>query len=126
MWFARKFEAVEEKIMLQEIEQYLEKYPQEIVLLFLKIREVVFSIEENSIEEKMWAKLPSYYCGEKFVRIIPFKDHINIEAEGLSRHACEFEGCKYTTKGMLQIQVNQIINFDVLKTVFTDTYMKLN
>ena len=45
--------------MLQEIEQYLEKYPQEIVLLFLKIREVVFSIEENSIEEKMWAKLPS-------------------------------------------------------------------
>ena len=113
----------EEKDMLQEIEQYLEKYPQEIVLLFLKIREVVFSIEENSIEEKMWAKLPSYYCGEKFVRIIPFKDHINIEAEGLSRHACEFEGCKYTTKGMLQIQVNQIINFDVLKTVFSDTYM---
>ena len=55
--------------------------------------------------------------------IIPFKDHINIEAEGLSRHACEFEGCKYTTKGMLQIQVNQIINFDVLKTVFSDTYM---
>ena len=116
----------EEKIMLQEIEQYLEKYPQEIVLLFLKIRGVVFSTEDVSIEEKMWAKLPSYYCGDKFVRIIPFKDHINIEAEGLSRHACEFEGCKYTTKGMLQIQVNQIINFDVLKTVFTDTYMKLN
>lgn len=50
--------------MLQEIEQYLEKYPQEIVLLFLKIRGVVFSIEDVSIEEKMWARLQSYYCGE--------------------------------------------------------------
>lgn len=74
----------------------------------------------------MCAKLPSYYCGEKFVRIIPFKDHINIEAEGLSKYACEFEKCQFTPKGMLQIQVNQIINYDVLKTVFTDTYMKLN
>lgn len=27
-----------------------------------------------------WAKLPSYYCGEKFIRIIPFKDHINIKS----------------------------------------------
>ena len=89
----------------------------------MKIREVVFSIEDISIEEKMWAKLPSYYYKEKFVRIIPFKDHINIEADGLSKHASEFEECKFTSKGMLQIQVNKEINFDVLKIVFSDTYM---
>lgn len=29
--------------MLQEIETYLEKYPEEIVQLFMKIREVIFS-----------------------------------------------------------------------------------
>lgn len=92
----------------------------------MKNQRSCFSIEDISIEEKMCAKLPSYYCGEKFVRIIPFKDHINIEAEGLSKYACEFEKCQFTPKGMLQIQVNQVINFDVLKTVFTDTYMKLN
>lgn len=109
--------------MLKEIEQYLEKYPEEIVMLFMKIRDVVFSIEDIFVEEKMWAKLPSYYYGEKFVRIIPFKDHINIEADGLAKHASEFEGCKITPKGMLQIQINQIISFDVLKTVFSDTYM---
>lgn len=109
--------------MIQEIEEYIEKYPEEIVRLFMSIRDVVFSIEDISVEEKMWARLPSYYYGEKFVRIIPFKDHINIEADGLSRHKSEFEGFKFTPKGMLQIQINQVINFDVLKTVFADTYM---
>ena len=109
-------------MMTQAIEEYIDKYPEEIVRLFMTIRDIVFSIENISVEEKMWAKLPSYYYGEKFVRIIPFKDHINIEAEGLSRHASEFEECKFTPKGMLQIQVNQVINFDVLKTVFSDTY----
>lgn len=109
--------------MVQEIEKYIEKYPEEIVQLFMRIRDVVFSIEDISVEEKMWAKLPSYYYGEKFVRIIPFKDHINIEAEGLAKHTIEFEGCKFTPKGMLQIQINQVISFDLLKTAFSDTYM---
>lgn len=107
--------------MLQEIAQYLEKYPEEIVLLFLKIREVVFSIEDISIEEKMWAKLPSYYYGDKFLRIIPFKDHINIEAEGFVRHANDFEGCKFTSKGMLQIKTNYVVDFEKLKIVFSET-----
>lgn len=109
--------------MTQEIEQYIEKYPEEIVRLFMKIRDVVLSIEDIPVEEKMWAKLPSYYYGEKFVRIIPFKDHINIEADGLAKHTSEFEGFKFTPKGMLQIKINQVISFDVLKTVFSDTYM---
>lgn len=108
----------------QEIEEYLEKYPEEIKQLFIKIRTVIFSIENISVEEKLWAKLPSYYCGEKFVRLIPFKDHINIEAEGLVKHAGEFEGCKFTPKGMLHIKADQKINYDVLKTVFADTYRK--
>lgn len=107
--------------MIQEIEQYLEKYPKEVILLFSQIREVIFSIEDISIEEKMWAKLPSYYNGEKFVRIIPFKDHINIEAEGLSRHTNDFAECKFTPKGMLQIKTNDAINFERLKMVFSDT-----
>ena len=29
--------------MPQEIEQYLKKYPEEIVMLFLKIRDVIYS-----------------------------------------------------------------------------------
>jgi len=109
--------------MSQEIDQYLKKYPEEIVILFLKIRDVVYSIENISVEEKMWAKLPSYYYGERFVRIIPFKDHINIEAAGLVRHTSDFAGCKFTPKGMLQIEANQEMSFESLKMAFYETYM---
>lgn len=109
--------------MTQEIEVYIEKYPEEIVRLFKEIREVVLSIETIPVEERMWAKLPSYYYREKFVRIIPFKDHINIEADGLAKHTSEFEGFKFTPKGMLQIHINQTLNVDELQKVFYDTYM---
>lgn len=108
--------------MIQEIEQYLEKYPEEIVMLFKKIREIVFSIENITLEEKMWAKLPSYYCGNKFVRIIPFKNHINIEADGLNKYVSDFTNFKFTPKGMLQIKPNQVIDDEILKKVFLDTY----
>ena len=50
-------------------------------MLFLKIRDVIFLIDGIIIEGKRWAMIPSYYYGERFVRIIPFKDHINVEAE---------------------------------------------
>lgn len=43
------------------------------------------------------------------------KDHINIEADGLAKHAGEFKGCKFTPKEMLQVQINQPVNFDALK-----------
>ena len=109
--------------MPQEIEQYLKKYPEEIVMLFSKIRDVIYSIESIIIEEKMWAKLPSYYYKEKFIRIIPFKDHINIEAEGLVRHINDFNGCKFTPKGMLQIRTNQVIDCERLNKVFSGNYI---
>lgn len=105
------------------MEAYIENYPEEIVGLFLKIREIVFSVEGIAVEEKLWAKLPSFYYREKFVRIIPFKDHINIEAEGLAGHKSEFEGFRFTPKGMLQIKRNQAIRPDVLKEVFSDTFL---
>lgn len=109
--------------MIEEIKTYIEKYPEEIIQLFLKIREVIFTVEDISIEEKMWAKLPSYYFEEKFVRIIPFKDHINVEAAGFIKHTDEFSGCKFTPKGMLQIRVNEEISFEALKEVFRDTFL---
>ena len=69
----------------------------------------------------MWAKLPSYYVGEAFVRLIPFKDHINIEAQAVVQHKEEFAGYKITPKGMVQIFVNQDIPYEVLKQIFAET-----
>lgn len=67
--------------MNKEVQEYVEKYPIEVKELFGKLRNLVLDSVFDDIEEKLWAKLPSYYVGENFVRLIPFKDHINIEAK---------------------------------------------
>ena len=69
----------------------------------------------------MWAKLPSYYAGDSFVRLIPFKDHINVEAKAVSEYKDALTGYKITPKGMLQIFLKQDIPFDTLKQIFSDT-----
>ncbi len=107
--------------MTQEIGQYLERYPAEIVQLFTEIREIACSLDGITVTETLWAKLPSYYCGEKFVRIIPFKDHINIEAAGLSRNAEQLSAYRFTPKGMLQVKAGQKPDSAILKKAFTET-----
>lgn len=64
--------------MNPDIKDYLEKFDKNVVDLFLSVREEILN-SSSLIEEKMWAKLPSYYVGDKFIRLILFKDHLNIE-----------------------------------------------
>ncbi len=66
--------------MNEQIKTYLKKYPQEIVDMFTALRQLIFDSVNVDLEETMWAKMPSYYNGDKVVRLIPFKDHINVEA----------------------------------------------
>lgn len=73
------------------------------------------------MRKSLWAKLPSYYVGDSFVRLIPFKNHINIETNTIVLHQEELDGYKITPKGMLQIYINQPVPFDVLKQIFTET-----
>lgn len=72
--------------MNEEIKAYLSKYPVEIKVLFEKLRQIIVDSISMPVEEKMWAKIPSYYFGDTFVRLIPFKDHINIEATGIAKY----------------------------------------
>ena len=69
----------------------------------------------------MWAKLPSYYNGDKVVRLIPFKDHINVEASAVNRHKDKLSDYKITPKGMLQIYVKHNVPDDILSQVFNET-----
>lgn len=112
--------------MNQEIELYLEKYPDEIIVLFEKIRQIVLSTVSIMVEEKMWAKLPTYYINESFVRLIPFKDHINIEATAILNYKEELSNYKITPKGMLQIFINQDVPVVLLKKIFIDTLLNEN
>lgn len=54
--------------MDNEVKEYMKKYPSEIKELFGELRTLIFSSVSNEIEEKLWAKLPSYYCWGKFCK----------------------------------------------------------
>lgn len=107
--------------MNEQIKTYLEKYPQEIVDMFTALRQLIYDSVSVDVEETMWAKLPSYYNGDKFVRLIPFKDHINVEASAVIQNNDKLETYKITPKGMLQIYLKQNIPNDVLLQVFAET-----
>ena len=107
--------------MTEQVKVYLEKFPCEITDLFNRLRSLILESVSVEPEETLWAKLPSYYVGDSFVRLIAFKDHINIEASAITDYKEELTGYKITPKGMLQIFVNQEIPTDVLKQIFVKT-----
>lgn len=107
--------------MNEQIKVYIEKYPAEVVSMFKVLRQLIFDSVSTDLIETLWAKLPSYYAGETFVRLIPFKDHINIEAQAVVQHKEALAGYKITPKGMLQIYVKQDVPVETLKQIFAET-----
>lgn len=107
--------------MNEQVKDYIDKYPGEIIDMFNNLRKIIYDSVSCELEERLWAKLPSYYVGDSFVRIIPFKDHINIEAQEVIQHKEELEGYKITPNGMVQIYIKQDIPYQVLKEIFAET-----
>ena len=107
--------------LVTQVKEYIEKYPSEIVDMYCELRKIVYESASHVPEERVWAKLPSYYVGESFVRLIPFKDHINVEANATMRYKEQLEGYQITPKGMLQIYLKQDIPYGILKQVFAET-----
>ena len=107
--------------MNEQVKDYIDKYPDEIVDRYLELRQLIFDSVSGKPEETLWAKLPSYYVGDSVVRLIPFKDHINIEAKAVMQHAGELAGYKITPKGMVQIYLKQDIPYEVLKQIFAES-----
>ena len=107
--------------MNEQVKDLLDKYPSEIIDMYNNLRQIIFDSVSCEPEETLWAKLPSFYVGESFVRLIPFKDHINVEAQAVNQHKEELGGYKITPKGMLQIFLKQDIPTYVLKRIFADT-----
>lgn len=107
--------------MDNQVREYLDKYPSEIIDMYNILRELALESVSSEPLETMWAKLPSYYVEENFIRLIPFKDHINIEAKAVLEYKEELSGYKITPKGMLQIFLKQDIPVGVLKKIFAET-----
>ncbi len=109
--------------MNEQIREYIEKYPDEIITMYNILQNIIMDSSSVKLQEIMWAKMPSYYVGEAFIRLIPFKDHINIEAKAVAEYKDSLSGYKVTPKGMLQIFVKQDIPADVLKHIFAKTLL---
>lgn len=107
--------------MNDQVQIYLNKYPAAVVEMFRALRQLIYDSTDSDVVETLWAKLPSYYVCESFVRLIPFKDHINIEAQAAIKHKEELTGYKITPKGMVQIYVKQHLPAEVLKQIFSET-----
>lgn len=107
--------------MNEQVQIYIEKYPREVIEAFKELRQMIYDSVDAEVTETMWARMPSYYVGEAFVRLIPFKDHINIEAVAITTHKEELSGYKITPKGMLQIYINQQFPAEIIKKIFLET-----
>ena len=107
--------------MNEQVKEYIDKYPNNIIEMYNTLRKLIFDSVSSEPQETMWAKLPTYYVGESFVRLIPFKDHINIEAKAVLANTEMLSGYKVTPKGMLQIFLKQAIPADVLRKIFVET-----
>ena len=110
--------------MNESVREYINKYSPDIKELFIKLRTIIYDSISQEVEEKLWAKLPSYYIGDAFVRLIPFKDHINIEALAVVRYRGALATYKITPKGMLQIYIDQDVPSDILKEIFKETLLE--
>ena len=107
--------------MNEQVKEYIGKYPSNIIEMFSGLRQLIYDSIAFEPNEALWAKLPSYYVSESFVRLIPFKDHINIEATAIAEHKENLTGYKITPKGMLQIYTHQSIPKEILAQIFIET-----
>lgn len=108
--------------MNEDIYNYLEKFEEQTKKRFCELYELIYESTSINIDEKLWAKLPSFYVNDNFIRLIPFKDHINIEAKAVVFHKDELTGYKITPKGMMQIFNNQQVQSELLKIIFKESF----
>lgn len=108
--------------MKEDICDYIEKFDEQTKQRFCALYGLIYESTSQTINEILWAKLPSFYAGNNFVRIIPFKDHVNIEAKAILTHMHELSEYKITPKGMLQIFHNQQIPSELLRVIFKESF----
>ncbi|WP_066890274.1 hypothetical protein [Clostridium nigeriense] len=108
--------------MKEDIYNYLENFDEETKQRFNLLYRIICESTTQTINEKFWAKLPSFYVDNNFVRIIPFKDHINIESKNINFYKEELLEYKLTPKGMLQIFNNQQVPYELLKIIFKENF----
>ena len=50
--------------MDEQVRQYVEQYPSGIADMYQALRTLILDSAPAPLQEKLWARLPSYYAGE--------------------------------------------------------------
>lgn len=108
--------------MNEDISNYISTFNMETVQRFYELYDLIEQCEPSGSYEKLWAKIPSFYYKDQFIRLIPFKDHINIEAKAVLLFKHLLVGYNITPKGMLQIYHGEPIPYEVLKKIFVESF----
>ena len=108
--------------MREDIYNYLENFEEQTKERFCMLYGLIYESTSRNIVENLWAKLPSFYVDNNFIRLIPFKDHVNIEAKAVNFHKDQLSEYKITPKGMLQIFHNQQVPCELLKLIFKESF----
>lgn len=90
--------------MKEDIYNYLERFDEQTKQRFCMLYRLIYECTSQNIDEKLWAKLPSFYVDNNVVRLILFKDHVNIEAKVVIFH-------------------NQQIPCELLKVIFEESFV---
>lgn len=107
--------------MKKDIYNYLDNFQELTKERFNIIYNLIYESTSEEVNEKLWAKLPTFYVDDNFIRIIPFKDHINIEAKAILTHKEALSEYRITPKGMLQIFHNEEVPYQLLKIIFKES-----
>lgn len=108
--------------MNEDIRSYLSSFDMETIHRFYELYDLIEECAPKGYYEKLWAKIPTVYYEDQFIRLIPFKDHINVEAKAVLLFKDSLVGYNITPKGMLQIYHSQLIPYEVLKKIFVESF----
>lgn len=107
--------------MKEDIYNYVDNFGNLTKERFNILYKIICESTSQDINEKLWTKLPSFYVDDNCIRLIPFKDHINVQAKVIFIYKEELSEYKITPKGMLQIFHNQQIPYELLKRIFKES-----
>lgn len=108
--------------MNEDISNYINSFDLDTKHRFNELYDLINQCAPDGYYEKLWAKIPSFYYGEQFIRLIPFKDHINVDAKAVLLYKDLLRGYTITPKGMLQIYHSEPIPYDAMKKIIEESF----
>ncbi|WP_127137337.1 iron chaperone [Flagellimonas oceanensis] len=103
---------------MNEIEQYISRFPEEVQQLLQKIRTIIKETAPMATEEIVYG-MPGYKTnGKPLVYFAGYKNHIGFYATPSGHEAFQKELSKYKQgKGSVQFPLNQPIPFDLIEQI---------